>query len=250
MWRNWTALRAARNRYAAMDTGSETTMAGGLPADRKAGDERCRVIVDAAYDLLDEAGLEGLTIRAVLARTGLARRAFYDCFAGKDDLVLAVFEQTLHAAAAHFRSEAQAAGNPLEAIRTIVAGIVIGQLGMPGIGGQTSDRRSAALSREHLRLADSRPDDLQAALGPLLDLIAEQVTRGIRTGQLRDCDADLQARLIYNLVATTVHTELLNEDREQSGKVQMPERAQKPDRAHREALAESLWEFCRRAIIA
>ncbi|MFD2429696.1 hypothetical protein ACFSUK_19240 [Sphingobium scionense] len=39
-------------------------------------DDRNQQIVAAAYDLLDEEGLEGLTIRAVLQRTGLARRAF------------------------------------------------------------------------------------------------------------------------------------------------------------------------------
>lgn len=235
-----------------MDTTTGTKTAGGLPGNDGSGDARCRMIVDAAYDLLDEDGLEGLTIRAVLARTGLARRAFYDCFAGKDDLVLAVFEQTLHAAAGHFRIEAQAAGDSMEAIRTIVAGLVIGQLGISENGGQSNDRsgdrpsarRSAALSREHLRLADSRPDDLQSALSPLLDLIAEQVSLGIRAGQLRDCDANLQARLIYNLVATTVHTELLREDHGNLGAPQLP------DRAHREALAGSIWEFCCRAIIA
>ena len=35
------------------------------------------------------------------------------------------------------------------------------------------------------------------------------VTEGIRIGQLRDCDPVLQATLIYNLVATTLHTELM-----------------------------------------
>ena len=58
-------------------------------------DDRNQQIVAAAYDLLDEEGLEGLTIRAVLQRTGLARRALYDRFAGKDDLVLAVFDHTI-----------------------------------------------------------------------------------------------------------------------------------------------------------
>ena len=57
--------------------------------------ERSRRIVEAAYELLEEDGLEGLTIRAVLNKTGLSRRAFYERFEGKDDLVLAVFEQTI-----------------------------------------------------------------------------------------------------------------------------------------------------------
>lgn len=208
-----------------------------VPSVNDAGEcERRRRIIDAAYELLDEAGLEGLTIRAVLNRTGLARRAFYERFESKDALVLAVFEQSLQTAAVEFRQRAQEAADPLEAIRQVVVGIV-GTLEAETDTSRWSVRRSAALSREHLRLAESRPAELQAALRPLLGFIAEQVREGIRLGRLRECDPDLQARLIYNLVATTVHTELLSED------------AGQRDARYRMDLAQNVWEFCRRAII-
>ncbi|MDG2003762.1 MAG: TetR/AcrR family transcriptional regulator [Novosphingobium sp.] len=207
------------------------------PAGRGESD-RAEQIVAATCELLDEGGLGGLTIRAVLARTGLARRAFYECFSGKDDLVLAVFETMLMAAAGHYDALARQIGDPLETIREIAQGIVLGRYGLEQDPGEFIDRRSAAMAREHLRLAETRPDELQAALRPLLDLIAEQVRSGIRAGQLREADPDLQARLIYNLVATTAHTELIAEDTTGS------------DRENRQRLAEDLWEFCRRAIIA
>lgn len=201
-------------------------------------DERKRLIVEAAYELLDEAGLEGLTIRAVLARTGLARRAFYECFSGKDDLVLAVFETTLLSAAQYYTALAVRLGDPLETIREIAQGIVLTRYGFEQDLGEAMDRRSAAMAREHLRLGETRPDELQAALRPLLDLIAAQVSEGIRTGQCREADPDLQARLVYNLVATTAHIELIASDSAGS------------DRERRRALAENLWDFCRRAIVA
>jgi len=232
----WTAALAARNcgpMQPLPDNPAQILNPG-------SGDEtdRTQQIVAAAYDLLDESGLEGLTIRAVLARTGLARRAFYECFSGKDDLVLAVFETTLLGAAQFYEALAKQLGDPLETIREIAQGIVLARYGLEQDPGESIDRRSAAMAREHLRLAETRPDELQAALRPLLALIAEQVRAGIRAGQLRDCDPDLQARLIYNLVATTAHAELIAEDRTGS------------DREKRRQLAESLWEFCRRAIIA
>lgn len=195
--------------------------------------DRFRSLVAAADSLLDEGGLEGLTIRAVLARTGLARRAFYECFHGKDDLVLAVFDQTLREAALHFREIARQAEGPVEALELIVTGIVMGQLD----AGDHTNRRSAALSREHLRLAEARPADLQSALKPLIDLIAELVRDGIADGDLRECDPELQARLIYNLVSTTTHTELLADE------------GVPVDKAHREVLARTLWTFCRQAIV-
>ena len=216
-----------------------STLDNGLRARRRA-------IVCAARDLLDENGLDGLTIRAVLARTGLARRAFYECFAGKDDLVLGMFEETLLDAANHYRSIAGEGNDPLSGLEMLLKAIVLGRYGPQNAlgahqadsSGESIDRRSAALSREHLRLAESRPADLQAALSPLLGLIATLVTDGIRAGQLRASDPDLQAQLLYNLVSTTVHTELLtNRD---------PGEA-----AHsRHELADNIWEFCRRAISA
>lgn len=208
--------------------------------ERGEGDgARAQLLIEAAYELLDDSGLEGLTIRAVLAKAGLARRAFYDCFQGKDDLVLAVFESSLRSAGAHFRAMTAGCEGPEHALEQVVKSLVMGQLGYAGTGGEGvgSNRRGAALSREHMRLAQARPLELAAALKPLLDVLSEQVRDGIAQGAFRDADPQVQATLIYNLVSTTIHTVLLTEeDRE-------------PEPAEREALAGTLWEFCRRAIV-
>lgn len=205
-------------------------------------DDRAALLAAAAYDLLDDYGLEGLTIRAVLAKTGLARRAFYECFSSKDDLVLAVFERTLDGAARHFGDEAALLATPLDRLRLIVDGIVLGMAHAGAPRGEREpgrgERRSAALSREHLRLAESRPGDLQVALRPLLDLIAQQVAAGIADGSVRPCDPALTALLIYNLVSTTTHGVLLAEE------------AGGSDAAARATLSAAMWEFCRRAIAA
>lgn len=199
------------------------------------GSDRTRQIMTAAFALLAEQGLEGLTIRAVLKRTGLARRAFYERFAGKDDLVLAVFEDTLVLLARALSEKAQGHATPGETIRSFVFDIVVGEL-RQGPGGL--DRRGAAFSREHLRLAESRPAELQKALHPVLALLAEQIAAGIRTGEFREADPQLQARLVYNLVSSTAHVEMLAVEGGQ------------PDEAKRRRLAEEIWEFCRRAITA
>ena len=215
-----------------------------LHFESREGDPRARLLVEAAYDLLDEGGLEGLTIRAVLARTGLARRAFYDNFESKDDLVLAVFEQTIRLAAGYYRTKAATIADPIGRLALIVSSIAIGTANLDSVipggsdGIEAGNQRSAALSREHLRLADTRPRELQAALAPLLALIAEQLRAGVAAGVVRDCDADIQAALIYNLVSTTVHTELL------------AAAAGAQDRERRLRLAEEIWEFCRRAVMA
>jgi AcrR family transcriptional regulator len=198
--------------------------------------ERSRQIVEAAYVLLEEEGLEGLTIRAVLTRTGLSRRAFYERFADKDELVLAVFEHTIRMAATQYRKQVEALDDPLLRLESIVKCLVLGQSSPQAARRGGSRRRGAAMSREHLRLADSRPDDLQAALSPLLSLIAKQLADGMDSGLVRRCDSRRLASFVYNLVATTAHTELLARNRKRH------------DFSRRAQLAEDTWDFCRRAI--
>lgn len=212
------------------------------PDGANAGDQRALRILEAAYHLLDEQGLEGLTIRAVLARTGLARRAFYESFSGKDDLVLAVFAHTIREAVRHYLEIGSRIADPLERMRMVVTSIALGAADLNETVSEEESparfRRSAALSREHLRLAESRPRELQAALAPLLELLAEMLREAIATGQARACDPGLQAALIYNLLSTTVHTELLTEEEG------------RPNRDMRMRLAHAIWDFCRRAIAA
>ncbi len=199
-------------------------------------DARWRQIVDAAYYLLEEQGLEGLTIRAVLARTGLARRAFYDRFVGKDDLVLAVFEQTIRSAAVHYDRQEARHSNPLERLEMVVTSLVLARGTLIDGTTITATRRAAAMSREHLRLAEARPEDLQAALEPLIALLTRTLSEGMEAGDVRRSDARRLAVLIYNLVSSTTHTELLTQA------------ASPPGSVRRQHLADDIWEFCRRAI--
>ena len=203
-------------------------------------DPRRREIIEIAYGLLERDGLEGLTIRAILQRTGLARRAFYERFGGKDDLVLAVFEYTIQRAASYFTDQVSGIADPLDQLQLIVTAIALGSVSFEDAepASAAAGRRGAAMSREHLRLAESRPRELESALRPLLDLIADLLAKGMAAGVVRPMAPATLATLVYNLVSTTVHAELLAEE---------PGTA---DQARRAALANDLWEFCRRAIIA
>jgi AcrR family transcriptional regulator len=185
---------------------------------------------------LEDEGLEGLTIRAVLTRTALSRRAFYERFADKDELVLAVFEHTIRMATNQYSRQVETLADPLERLKLIITCLLLGQSTPQATRRSKSGRRGAAMSREHLRLAHSRPDDLQAALSPLLSLIATQLSDGMDAGVVRRCDPQRLAALVYNLVATTAHTELL------------AQKTSRPDWAKRTRLAQDTWEFCRRAV--
>ncbi len=209
-----------------------------MPDGPSAGTRR-QSLVKAAQKLLEEGGQEALTIRAVLTRTGLARRAFYECFAGKDDLVLAVFEDRLHSAAATLASQIGRIDNPMARLELIVTSLMQGSPAgeIPrNSSSAAQDRLGIVLTREHLRLADSCPAELQRALRPLLGLIADALADGIKARMVRDASPQRLASLIFNLVSTTLHREYLAPD------------GTRPDPGYRSALAGDIWEFCRRAI--
>lgn len=185
--------------------------------------------------MLDEEGLDGLTVRAVLARAGLARRAFYGGFGSKDELLLAVFEASLEEATARLAILAADCEDAVGSLEAIVRALVPGRGGWADAG---RNLRSAALSREHLRLAQTHPSQLKAALAPLVGLIERTIADGIASGRFRAADANLQAQFVYNLISTTVHTILLEEE------------SREADLARRARLSDELWEFCCRALVA
>jgi AcrR family transcriptional regulator len=229
------AINVARDARARWEERSTNRV---LEAGRDQILERSRKIVAAAYQLLDEEGLEGLTIRAVLTKTGLSRRAFYERFADKDELVLAVFEETIRLATNQYTELLKPVSDPMERLKLIVTSIGLGRSLSEARSSDRSYRRGAAMSREHLRLAESRPEDLQAALRPLVALITEQLADGIKAGLVRDADPQRLATLVYNLIATTMHTEFLAQENA------------RPDENRRAQLTNDIWEFCRRAVVA
>ncbi len=93
----------------------------------------------------------------MLERTRLSRRAFYERFGGKDDLILAVFEKTLRNGADEFRAELAEVDDPLERLRFIIEAMLLGAQSDPII------RNAVAMSGEHPRLADARPNPLEIA---------------------------------------------------------------------------------------
>lgn len=194
-------------------------------------------IVAAAYDLMSRHGLDGLTVRAVLKQTGVNRRTFYESFSGKDDLVLAVFEQSLRALAADCRARTAAMDDPMERLKFIVLYLALGSAPSDEDPAQKL-RRGAALCREHMRLAEARPEDLRTALQPVVALLAEQLAAGIAAGQVRDRPPVRLATLLYNLVSTTVHAEVL------------AQAASAPDPRRQAQLTEDIWEFCLGGIAA
>jgi AcrR family transcriptional regulator len=128
--------------------------------------ERC---VEAARDLATETGSAGFTVAQIASRAGLSLKAFYRCFPGKDELLLALLEDDSNRGARELAQRIGTQDRPKDSLHAYVTELFTltahsGQLGYAGV-----------LVREHRRLSEHYPVELRVALAPLVELLAEHV---------------------------------------------------------------------------
>src|SRR5476651_869177 len=66
-----------------------------LHAARSRAEQRVQRFLDAAFELIDEKGSADFTIQEVIDRSQQSLRGFYQYFHGKDELLLALFEDSI-----------------------------------------------------------------------------------------------------------------------------------------------------------
>jgi AcrR family transcriptional regulator len=157
--------------------------------------------VEAAMELLTSTGGLNFTVQDVVDRSKLSLRSFYQTFASKDDLLLALFEECVAVAAEWQRGKMEKHDDPIEQIRVFLTSLWSGQLSPDVV---------RALSLYNLTLSATRPSDLAHALEPQLEVLHDAVQRGIATGVVRDdVDARRLAEILLHTGNAAVHTTIL-----------------------------------------
>lgn len=102
---------------------AERVWGGTTLAERRAS--RRNALVEATLDLVGEHGGAGVTVRSVCRRAGLTDRYFYESFAGRDELLAAVFLQVADEVQQAFKAiTATAADDPEAQARAAVEALV------------------------------------------------------------------------------------------------------------------------------
>jgi AcrR family transcriptional regulator len=147
--------------------------------------------VQAAMQLLEETGGLTFTVQDVVDRSKLSLRSFYQTFASKDDLLLALFEEYVATAAVWQRNRMAKHDDPIEQIRVFLSSLWTGKLSPDVV---------RALALYNLTLSATRPAELAHALEPQLLVLLEAVERGIASGQVRD---DVGSRRLAEILLHT-----------------------------------------------
>ena len=157
--------------------------------------------VQAAMQLLEETGGLTFTVQDVVDRSKLSLPSFYQTFASKDDLLLALFEEYVATAAVWQRNRMAKHDDPIEQIRVFLTSLWTGKL---------SPEVTRSLSLYNLTLSASRPADLAHALEPQLAVLLEAVERGIASGVVRDDMGSRRlAEILLHTATAAVHSTIL-----------------------------------------
>jgi AcrR family transcriptional regulator len=155
-----------------------------MDAARTRAEERVQRFLDAAFELIDEKGSTEFTIQEVIDRSKQSLRGFYEYFDGKDELVLALFEETVGEARDDIRAAVDAEADPLTRLRVFV--ISLHEWCDPA---ETPRKRGThhrrAVSEFSMRLSVNHADRVRAAIAPLSRQLCELIEAASAAGAVR-----------------------------------------------------------------
>lgn len=176
---------------------------------RERAEMKVEAFLDAARELLAAGG--DFTLQMVVERSGQSLRSFYQHFAGKHELLLALFEESIQASAAQLADEIGEGGDPVDRLRTFV--LAYHRLCLQGTARYAeTPLQSRAMAQYAQQLLIYHPVDATQAFAPLVSILDVLLKEARRTEAIRgDLDADvagfiLQAVMFNAFVPTIAGT--------------------------------------------
>ncbi|HUI49113.1 MAG TPA: TetR/AcrR family transcriptional regulator [Acidimicrobiia bacterium] len=200
-----------------------------LNAARSRAEQRVQRFLDAAFALIDEKGTTEFTIQEVIDRSKQSLRGFYQYFDGKDELLLALFEETVREATDDLRVVIESDSEPIGRLRafTIRLHEWCDPSEKPRKRG-THNRRP--IMEFSVQLAVDHPDRVKAAMEPISRMMVELVDAANADGAINVSDVRRTAALMQQTVMYSWFGNRLAEN------------------ARMRLTAESTWEFCLRGL--
>lgn len=180
----------------------ERTVERSLRVARERAVSRGNKFIAATTELLRSTGKADFTVQEVVNRSGMSLRSFYQHFATKDDLLLAILEESVRQYLAVIRPQVEAESDPAQQLRVLLRGV----FGSP----ESDDPASRGLVLFHWHLADTRTDEFAATIAPQVELIEEIIAAGVDSGQFRtDIPVPTIAALLTNTLLSLLDMRVL-----------------------------------------
>jgi AcrR family transcriptional regulator len=180
----------------------ERTVERSLKAARQRAISRGSMFIAAAVELLRTTGKPDFTVQEVVDRSGMSLRSFYHHFATKDDLLLALVEETVQRHIGSARKRVDAETDPVAKLKTLLTSMFGSQ--------ETDDPASRGLVLFQWHLADSRTDEFAASISPYVDILVEILESGVADGIFRtDIGVPVMASLVIHTLVSILDMRVL-----------------------------------------
>jgi AcrR family transcriptional regulator len=167
--------------------------------DRTRAEQRIQAYLEAAFALIDERGSTDFTIQEVIDASQQSLRGFYQYFGGKDELLLALLEETIREATEDLRAAVEHEVDPLERLRAFT--VRLHEWCDPGDGPRkrgTHNRRP--ISEFSVQIAVNNPQRVAAVMAPIGTMLREILDTARAAGAIEVEDTRRTAALIQQTV--------------------------------------------------
>ena len=163
----------------------EQAVARRLDPARARAEDRVQRFLDAAFELMSDntSGIE-FTVQEVVERSGQSLRSFYQYFGGKQELLLALFEETVLSTAERLRVQMLEEKNAEDRLHRIV--VEYYRVCRPARRkNEGKVNYTPAMAQFAQQLLTAHPDEAALAFSPLVDLFEEALDKAANEGSIR-----------------------------------------------------------------
>lgn len=178
-------------------TWQERTIERRLSSARARALARSSRFLATALELVEESGKADFTIQTLIERSNLSLRAFYQHFAGKEELMLALYENVTSQFTENIRQEVAAADGPLEQLEAFCRGVLSRAESSEAVGGRV-------VTIYNLSLEIERPADFAKVWEPHLKMLTKILTSCARAGLVRTDLTPAQLTTLLNSTLTAL----------------------------------------------
>jgi AcrR family transcriptional regulator len=160
----------------------EHAVAKALDSARSRAENRVELVLDAARELMNTNATD-FTVQEVVERSGQSQRTFYQYFAGKYELLLALFEESIEGAAVHLEATVAEHDDPIERLHAFC--VEYHGMCRTSPPGQPVTGPAPALVEFAQQLLTSHPREASHAFAPLVQLLDRLLADAESAGAMR-----------------------------------------------------------------
>lgn len=183
----------------------EHAVSRSLDSARLRAEKRVQSFLDAAVELMTTDTGKEFTVQDVVARSGQSLRSFYQYFAGKHELLLALFEESVRSTAEHLQELIAEEDEPLDRLHRFT--VEYYRLCSPEPKGRPTKQKSAkqvptpAMGEFAQQLLTAHPKEAAQAYVPLVSLLEQLLEDAAAAGSIR---AGLNHRRIIGVMLQAI----------------------------------------------